>query len=71
MVLLDRVVVHFGVALVTHSVELFVVDRQLTRVLGTHLANSLGATLAVANGVTSQRGAGEWCLTELAELLIG
>jgi hypothetical protein len=68
VVLLNRVVVHFGVALVAHAVEFLIGHAQLARVLGANLADGFRASLAVADGVSDHFGEGR--LTELAELLV-
>lgn len=54
VVLLNSVVVHFGVAFITNTVKFFVHDRKLPRVLRTDLADGFCAFLTVTDWVVTE-----------------
>ena len=62
MVLLQFEVIHFSVTLVTHSVRLLVIARQLSLRLRADTADTEATAFAVLHWVFAYY-AGEWCLT--------
>jgi hypothetical protein len=65
VILLDRVVIHLGVAFIANSMHLLVSDGELSRVLRTDFTDSFSTFFTMSDRVAQT---GEWSLAKLTEL---